>query len=129
MGPVNVVISEQILERLITKMKTLVITALLLLAVVYTDAGCGYRRGPPQGSYGAPRTAPSPPPLPTIAGLVSTDPQYKDTFSTLLAAVSAAGLVETLSGDGPFTVFAPTNDAFAKVPAATLNGLLADKDA
>jgi len=50
-------------------------------------------------------------------------------LSTLLAAVKAAGLVETLSGPGPFTVFAPTNDAFAKIPSATLNGLLADKTA
>jgi len=46
-----------------------------------------------------------------------------------LAAVQAAGLAETLSGDGPFTVFAPTNDAFAKVPKETLDGLLADKEA
>jgi len=46
-----------------------------------------------------------------------------------LAAVKAAGLVDTLAGEGPFTVFAPTNDAFAKIPEETLNGLLADKDA
>lgn len=45
-------------------------------------------------------------------------------FSTLVAAVQAAGLVETLQGDGPFTVFAPTNAAFAKLPAATLADLL-----
>ena len=45
-------------------------------------------------------------------------------FSTLVAAVKAAGLVETLSGPGPFTVFAPTNAAFAKLPAATLASLL-----
>lgn len=45
-------------------------------------------------------------------------------FNTLVAAVKAAGLVETLKGDGPFTVFAPTDDAFAKIPAATLKELL-----
>jgi uncharacterized surface protein with fasciclin (FAS1) repeats len=45
-------------------------------------------------------------------------------FSTLVTAVKAAGLVETLQGDGPFTVFAPTNDAFAKLPAETLQDLL-----
>lgn len=45
--------------------------------------------------------------------------------STLVAAVQAAGLVDTLKGDGPFTVFAPTNDAFAKLPAGTVDGLLA----
>lgn len=45
-------------------------------------------------------------------------------FSTLVAAVSAAGLVETLSGEGPFTVFAPTNAAFDKLPAGTVESLL-----
>ncbi len=49
-------------------------------------------------------------------------------FKTLVTAVKAAGLVETLSGDGPFTVFAPTDEAFAKLPAGTLESLLADKD-
>jgi uncharacterized surface protein with fasciclin (FAS1) repeats len=49
-------------------------------------------------------------------------------FNTLVAAVKAAGLVETLSGPGPFTVFAPTDAAFAKLPRATLNALLANPD-
>merc|ERR1712153_277228 len=61
----------------------------------------------------------------TIAELVVGNPN----FSTLLAAVKAADLVETLSGEGPFTVFAPTNSAFEKVPADALSGLLADKEA
>lgn len=47
-----------------------------------------------------------------------------DDFSTLVAAVKAAGLVETLSGEGPFTVFAPTNEAFAKLPEGTVETLL-----
>jgi uncharacterized surface protein with fasciclin (FAS1) repeats len=46
------------------------------------------------------------------------------TFNTLVAAVKAAGLVETLQGPGPFTVFAPTDDAFAKLPAGTVESLL-----
>jgi uncharacterized surface protein with fasciclin (FAS1) repeats len=50
-------------------------------------------------------------------------------FTTLVKAVQAAGLVDTLKGDGPFTVFAPTDAAFAKLPAGTLESLLADKDA
>ncbi|OIQ41271.1 MAG: beta-Ig-H3/fasciclin [Bacteroidetes bacterium MedPE-SWsnd-G1] len=52
-------------------------------------------------------------------------------FSTLVTALKAADLVEALQGDGPFTVFAPTNSAFAKIDAATLNSLLepANKDA
>jgi len=45
-------------------------------------------------------------------------------FNTLVAALKAAGLVETLKGDGPFTVFAPTDDAFAKLPAGTVENLL-----
>ena len=45
-------------------------------------------------------------------------------FSTLVAAVQAAGLVETLKGDGPFTVFAPTDEAFAALPAGTVEDLL-----
>lgn len=46
-------------------------------------------------------------------------------FSTLVSALTAANLGETLSSEGPYTVFAPTNDAFAKIDEATLNGLLA----
>jgi uncharacterized surface protein with fasciclin (FAS1) repeats len=50
-------------------------------------------------------------------------------FKTLVAAVQAAGLVDTLKGKGPFTVFAPTDEAFAKIPKETLDGLLKDKAA
>ena len=49
-------------------------------------------------------------------------------FDTLVTAVQAAGLVETLKSEGPFTVFAPTDEAFAAIPAADLEALLADKD-
>ena len=50
-------------------------------------------------------------------------------FTTLVAAVEAAGLVETLKGEGPFTVFAPTDEAFAALPEGTVEGLLADPEA
>ena len=62
----------------------------------------------------------------TITELVAGNPE----FSTLLAAVEAAELAETLSGDGPFTVFAPTDAAFAELPAGTVDTLLqpANKD-
>jgi uncharacterized surface protein with fasciclin (FAS1) repeats len=50
-------------------------------------------------------------------------------FATLLEAATAAGLVETLQGEGPFTVFAPTDEAFAALPDGTLEGLLADPEA
>jgi len=56
----------------------------------------------------------------TIVEVASANPD----FSTLVAAVSAAGLVETLSGEGPFTVFAPTNEAFAALPPGVLDALL-----
>ena len=56
----------------------------------------------------------------TIVALAQGNPNV----STLVTAVTAAGLAETLSGAGPFTVFAPSNDAFAKVDKATLDGLL-----
>ena len=50
-------------------------------------------------------------------------------FGTLVAAVQAAGLEEALRGEGPFTVFAPTDEAFAKLPAGTVDSLLADPEA
>ena len=49
-------------------------------------------------------------------------------FNTLATALTEAGLVDALKGDGPFTVFAPTDEAFAKIPAADLEAILADKD-
>jgi len=57
---------------------------------------------------------------PNIVGVASANAD----FSTLVAAVSAAELVETLSSEGPFTVFAPTNAAFDKLPAGTVESLL-----
>lgn len=50
-------------------------------------------------------------------------------FNTLVTAVTEAGLVDTLKSEGPFTVFAPTDEAFAKIPEEKLNALLADKEA
>ena len=60
----------------------------------------------------------------TIVDVAAGNPD----FSTLVTAVQKAGLVDTLNGEGPFTVFAPTNEAFAKIPAADLEAILADKD-
>ena len=61
----------------------------------------------------------------TIVDIAVADPQ----FSTLVTALTAAELVDTLAGAGPFTVFAPTNAAFDALPEGTLDALLADKDA
>ena len=59
-------------------------------------------------------------------GPAATAASNNPALSTLVAAVKAAGLVDTLNGPGPFTIFAPTNDAFAKIDKATLDQLLAD---
>ena len=85
-----------------------------------TEAPADERGADERGAEAAtpPRRAPS-----------STWPPSNPDFSTLVTAVQAAGLAETLSGDGPFTVFAPTNEAFAAVPAEVLDKLLADKEA
>jgi uncharacterized surface protein with fasciclin (FAS1) repeats len=61
-------------------------------------------------------------PAASAADIVDTAVSGK--FKTLVAAVKAAGLAETLKGPGPFTVFAPTDEAFAKIPAETLDDLL-----
>lgn len=60
--------------------------------------------------------------MPNIVEIAVSDGR----FTTLVAAVKAANLVETLSGAGPFTVFAPTDEAFAALPAGTVEGLLQD---
>ncbi len=60
----------------------------------------------------------------TIVDIAAGNPD----FSTLVELVTSAGLAETLSGEGPFTVFAPTNDAFAAVDEATLEALAADPE-
>lgn len=62
---------------------------------------------------------------PAASGTIVAVAQGAGSFSTLMAAVQAAGLVDTLNGAGPFTVFAPTDAAFGKVPAATRETLLA----
>ena len=72
----------------------------------------------------------------TALSLAALSAQAKDivdtavaagSFKTLATALQAAGLVDTLKGKGPFTVFAPTDEAFAKIPKAQLDALLADK--
>jgi len=77
--------------------------------------------------------APAPTPTAVPEPTAMPEPMLKDIvdtavadgrFTTLVAAVTAAELVETLKGEGPFTVFAPTDDAFAKLPAGTIDELL-----
>ena len=81
--------------------------ALAGVALVVALSGCA--------SVQAPRTA---------AETIASDPK----LSTLSKLIADAGLSETLAGTGPFTVFAPSNDAFAALPEATTKALMADKD-
>jgi len=76
----------------------------------------------------APATTTTPAPGPEAADIVGVATEA-GSFSTLLTAVEAAGLVETLQGEGPFTVFAPTDEAFAALPEGTFDSLLADSEA
>ncbi len=88
------------------KTKTLLTTALLMTGLAHAGGGSSV----PSGN--------------TIAAIVANDPN----FSTLLTAVQAAGLTSTLNSAGPYTVFAPTNAAFAKIPAAQLNAVLNNRE-
>ena len=87
----------------------------LAVAFLLATAACG-------GSS----AAPSAPSIKAEADIVDTA-VAAGSFKTLVAAVQAAELVDTLKGPGPFTVFAPTDDAFAKLPPGTVDALLADK--
>jgi transforming growth factor-beta-induced protein len=103
-----------------TLMKRTLLLTLTTLAIVI--AAC------------SPAASPTPEPAtpePTTAAMgdiveVATE---AGSFTTLLAAATAAGLVDTLKGEGPYTVFAPTDEAFAALPEGTLDGLLADPEA
>ena len=89
--------------------KSLYAVAALAAALALPAAGCAQAR------------ATSPAPKDIVQTAVDAG-----SFNTLVAAVKAAGLVETLKGKGPLTVFAPTDAAFAKLPAGTVEALLAD---
>jgi len=84
-----------------------------ILALALPGAAIAYNHGKADAAKAAAATQ-------TIAGIAAGNPD----FSTLVAALKAADLVGTLDGNGPFTVFAPTNEAFAKLPAGTVENLL-----
>ncbi len=88
-------------------------------AIALSLAACAAEA--PEATTGADETAVAEEAMP--AGTIVDVAQGDDTFSTLVAAVTAADLGTTLSGAGPFTVFAPTNDAFAKLPEGTVEKL------
>jgi uncharacterized surface protein with fasciclin (FAS1) repeats len=82
-----------------------------------------------QAPASAPANQPAAPAMQAAPQTIVDIATAAEQFGTLLSAVKAAGLVETLSGEGPFTVFAPTDEAFGKLPEGTVSGLLKDKDA
>lgn len=88
---------------------TLMKKALFALAIGLTATAAA------AGNYGDKAKMPG-----TVVEVAAANPD----FSTLVTAVKAAGLVDTLNSKGPFTVFAPTNEAFAKLPAGTVESLL-----
>jgi transforming growth factor-beta-induced protein len=102
-------------------MKSKVLYTLLVLSLAL--AACAPQATPTAAPV--PTTMPEPTAVPTEAPQSIVDIAVADgRFTTLVAAVQAAGLAETLSGEGPFTVFAPTDEAFAALPAGTLDELL-----
>jgi uncharacterized surface protein with fasciclin (FAS1) repeats len=100
---------------------SLVLGSLACLVATASAADCSSTHSPKAGTTAASSPAPDKNIVETAIAAGS--------FQTLVAAVKAAGLAETLSGPGPFTVFAPTDAAFAALPAGTVEGLLADKAA
>jgi uncharacterized surface protein with fasciclin (FAS1) repeats len=94
-------------------MKKILLASIAAAVMALTTLSVSAQKNPAVG--GAPMYANK-----TVVANASTAPN----LTTLVAAVKAAGLVETLNGPGPFTVFAPTNDAFAKLPAGTVENLV-----
>lgn len=97
----------------------------LLLVAVFALAACAPAPAAEPTPMPEPTTVPEPTPEPAPEVLDIVDTAVADgRFTTLVAAVQAAELVDTLKGEGPFTVFAPTDDAFAALPEGTLESLL-----
>lgn len=98
--------------------------AILAAGSTLLVAACSNAEEAPPPAQAAPADAMAPAQT-TAAGTIVAVAQGAPDFSTLVAAVQAADLVGTLNGPGPFTVFAPTNAAFGKIPAATRDSLMA----
>ena len=96
--------------------------AAIAAALLLTVTACGSDKS--TAATSAPTTAAPATTAASAAGDIVAVAAGNPDFSTLVAAVKAAGLVETLQGPGPFTVFAPTNEAFAALPAGLLDKLL-----
>jgi uncharacterized surface protein with fasciclin (FAS1) repeats len=105
--------------------RTRSLVAAVLAASTLLVAACGDDEPDAATTTAVPETTAAPETTaPAAAGDIVAVASANPDFSTLVAAVQAAGLVETLQGEGPFTVFAPTNDAFAALPAGLVDALL-----
>jgi transforming growth factor-beta-induced protein len=106
-------------------MKRSSIVLSVLLVLTFVVAACAPAPTPAPTAMPEPTKMPEPTamPEPVLKDIVDTA-VADGRFTTLVTAVQAAGLVDTLKGEGPFTVFAPTDDAFAKLPAGTIDELL-----
>ena len=102
---------------------SLIIVAALVLGACAPAATPAPTMAPKATETSAPTAMPKPTETPQPKDIVDTA-VADGRFTTLVAAVTTAGLVDTLKGEGPFTVFAPTDDAFAKLPAMTVENLL-----
>lgn len=103
------------------KLHSVGISTVLLIIVLLLCAGCTQ----PATLPATPTPTPTATPVPEMKDIVQTA-VADGRFTTLVAAVQAADLASTLSGPGPYTVFAPTDDAFKKLPAGTVETLLKD---
>jgi uncharacterized surface protein with fasciclin (FAS1) repeats len=104
-------------------MKTKFAFVFVVLAMVLAACGTQATPAPEPTAMPEPTAVPTEEPMPqTIVDIAVADGR----FTTLVAAVQAAGLFDTLNSDGPFTVFAPTDEAFAALPDGTIETLLAD---
>ena len=104
-------------------MKRFSMFAILLVVASLVMAACAPAATPPPAPTATPLPEPTATPEPMLKDIVDTA-VADGRFTTLVAAVGAAELVDTLKGEGPFTVFAPTDDAFAALPAGTVDELL-----
>jgi len=104
-------------------MKRLSVFTMLVVVASLVMAACAPAATPPPAPTNTPIPEPTATPEPMLKDIVDTA-VADGRFTTLVAAVTAAELVDTLKGEGPFTVFAPTDDAFSALPAGTIDELL-----
>lgn len=111
-------------------MKSLIVIGLLIVGVVVvgTMMFANSQKSSMAASAQKQQSPTTSPAVKTTSNTIVDIAKNDGNFDTLVKALGEAELVETLSGEGPFTVFAPTDEAFAKIPEETLNALLADKE-